>query len=165
MTAAPTAPTSAPVTAPAQAHATFTVERVYPNCRAHVWAAWSVREKKAAWMGNRDLALDFRVGGSERSVFTDQMGEHLNEGRYFEILDQQRIVLAYSMALNGRVHTVSLATIVFADEGGGTRLIYTEQMCVIPPSDGAEGRRHGWTQLLRGLAGYLAEEGRDSRGG
>jgi uncharacterized protein YndB with AHSA1/START domain len=65
MTAAPSAPTSAPVTAPAQAHATFTVERLYPNCRAHVWAAWSVREKKAAWMGNRDLALDFRVGGSD----------------------------------------------------------------------------------------------------
>src|ERR1700761_3025613 len=116
----------------AQDHATFTIDRVYPNCRAHVWSAWAVREKKAAWLGNRDLALDFRAGGAEHSVFNDQMGEHVNEGRYFEILDQQRIVLAYSMALNGRVHTVSLVTIAFADEGGGTRLTYTEQMCVIP---------------------------------
>ena len=139
MTATPTAP----MTATSQDHATFTIERIYPNCRAHVWGAWSVREKKAAWMGNRDLALDFRAGGGERSAFDDQMGEHVNEGRYFEILDQQRIVLAYSMALNGRVHSVSLTTILFEDEGGGTRLTYTEQMCVIPPSDGADGRRHG----------------------
>lgn len=153
-----TAVTTTAMTAPAQDHATFTIERIYPNCRAHVWSAWAVREKKAAWLGNRDLALDFRPGGSERSVFKDEMGEHLNEGRYFEILDQQRIVLAYSMALNGRVHTVSLATILFADEGGGTRLTYTEQMCVIPPSDGGEGRRHGWTHLLERVATCLAEE-------
>ena len=146
------------VTAPAQDHTTFTIERVYPNCRAHVWSAWAVREKKAAWLGNRDLALDFRTGGSERSAFQDQMGEHVNEGHYFEILDEQRIVLAYSMALSGRVHTVSLTTIVFEDEGGGTRLTYTEQMCVIPPTDGANGRRHGWTHLLEGLETYLAQD-------
>ena len=148
----------ASATNPAQAHATFTVERIYPNCRAHVWSTWAAREKKAAWLGAPDLSLDFRVGGAERSTFKDEMGEHLNEGRFFEILDQQRIVLAYSMALNGRVHTVSLATIVFADEGGGTRLTYTEQMCVIPPSDGAEGRRHGWTHLLEAVATYLAQD-------
>ena len=148
----------APNIAQAQTHATFTIERIYPNCRAHVWSAWAVREKKAAWLGDRALALDFQIGGSEHSAFKDQMGEHRNEGRYFEILDQQRIVLVYSMALNGRVHTVSLTTIVFVDEGGGTRLTYTEQMCVIPPSDGAEGRRHGWTHLLAGLATYLAQD-------
>ena len=146
----------------AQDHATFTIDRVYPNCRAHVWSAWAVREKKAAWLGNRDLALDFRAGGAEHSVFNDQMGEHVNEGRYFEILDQQRIVLAYSMALNGRVHSVSLTTIVFEDEGGGTRLTYTEQMCVIAPSDGVEGRRHGWTSLLGNLATYLAQDERSA---
>ena len=147
---------TAATTSPSQEHATFTIERIFPNCRAHVWSAWAMREKKAVWLGDRDLALDFRPGGSERGAFKDQMGEHVNEGRYFEILDQQRIVLAYSMALNGRVHTVSLATILFADEGGGTRVNYTEQMCVIPPSDGAQGRRHGWTHLLAGLATYLS---------
>jgi uncharacterized protein YndB with AHSA1/START domain len=159
MTDAQTMTPTPAATLPAQAHASFTIERVYPNCLAHVWSAWSSRDKKAAWLGNRDLELDFRVGGAERSAFKDQMGEHRNEGRYFEILDQQRIVLAYSMAVNGRVHTVSLATIVFADESGGTRVTYTEQMCVIPPSDGPDGRRGGWTHLLDSLATYLAKDG------
>ena len=107
------------------------------------------------------LEMDFRPGGFERSRFKDGMGEHVNETRYFEIKEGERIVLAYSMAVNGRVHTVSLTTIAFADENGGTRLRYTEQMCVISPSDGLEGRKHGWVALLDGLADYLVEDTRE----
>lgn len=141
-----------------QHHREFTLERLYPNCKEHVWAAWSIREKKAAWLGSEGLEMDFSVGGVERSGFSNAMGEHTSQGRYFEIKEGERIVLAYSMAVNGRVHTVSLATILFADENGGTRLTYTEQMCVIPPSDGVEGREHGWSALLDGLAGFLASD-------
>ncbi|WP_395517510.1 SRPBCC domain-containing protein [Pseudorhizobium flavum] len=141
-----------------QHHRQFTLERLYPNCRAHTWSAWSIPEKKAAWLGSARLEMDFSVGGIERSGFRDSMGEHVSEGRYFEIKEGERIVFAYSMAVNGRVHTVSLASILFKDEGGGTRLTYTEQMCVIPPSDGAEGREHGWGALLDGLAGFLAAD-------
>jgi uncharacterized protein YndB with AHSA1/START domain len=139
---------------PTQHHDSFTIERVYPVAKAQVWSAWSIAEKKAAWL-NRTLEMDFRPGGTERCALRDGMGEHVNETRYFEIKDGERIVLAYSMALNGRVHTVSLATITFADAGGGTKLIYTEQICVIPPSDGAEGRKHGWGSLLDRLRDYL----------
>lgn len=136
-------------------HETFAIERVYPNCRAHVWASWSVREKKAAWMGDAGLEMDFRPGGEERGAFEDGRGLHLNQGRYFEIAEQERIILAYSMSVNGRVHTVSLATVLFSDVGGGTRVRYSEQMCVIPPSDGGAGRRAGWEHLLEGLGRYL----------
>ena len=74
----------------------------------------------------------------------------------------ERIVLAYSMSVNGHIHTVSLATIVFLDEGGGTRLRYTEQMCVIPPSDGMAGRRQGWSALLDTLGSYLRSDRRSN---
>lgn len=141
-------------------HREFTLERLYPNCKEHVWAAWSIREKKAAWLGSEGLEMDFSPAGAERSSFRNSMGEHVNEGRYFEIKEGQRIVLAYSMAMNGRVHTVSLTTILFEDANGGTRLTYTEQMCVIPPSDGMERRKHGWNALLDSLAGYLASDTR-----
>lgn len=142
----------------------FTLERVYPNCLAHVWSAWSIAEKKSAWFGGRAIDMDFRPGGSERSSFSNEMGEHTNETRYFEIREERLIVMAYSMAMNGRVHTVSLVTIAFADEGGGTRLRYTEQMCVLPPSDGAEGRTHGWAALLDGLGSYLEADTRAHAG-
>ncbi|SDH19315.1 SRPBCC domain-containing protein [Pelagibacterium luteolum] len=145
-----------------QQHREFTLERFYPNCKEHVWAAWSIREKKAAWLGSEGLEMNFSPGGVERSGFRNSMGEHNSEGRYFEIKEGERIVLAYSMAVNGRVHTVSLATILFRDENGGTRLTYTEQMCVIAPSDGVEGRKHGWNALLNGLAGYLEADTRQT---
>jgi len=139
-------------------HDSYTIERVYPNCVAHVWAAWSIPEKKAKWFGGGTADMDFRIGGGERTSFRNEMGEHINETRYFEIRNEELIVLGYSMAMNGRVHTVSLTTIAFMNENGGTRLRYTEQMCVLPPSDGAAGRSHGWGVLLDNLGNYLEED-------
>lgn len=146
------------MTTAAQEHERFTIERVYPNGIQQVWSAWASLERKQAWFGDGLQELDFRVGGAERGAFSDTMGEHRNETRYFEIKDRERIVLAYSMALNGTVHTVSLATIVFEDQGDRTRLTYTEQMCVIPPSDGVAGREHGWNALLNALERFLSQE-------
>lgn len=146
----------------AVAHENFTIERTYPNCREHVWSAWSNPAKKAKWFGGKVHSMDFVVGGRETASFRDDMGEHVNETRYFEIVENERIVMAYSMAMNGRVHTVSLATIRFVDHNGGTRLTFTEQMCVIPPSDGVEGRRHGWGELLGGLETFLVSDGRQA---
>jgi uncharacterized protein YndB with AHSA1/START domain len=146
----------------AQSHETIPIERTYHKCRDHVWSAWATGEKQRAWFGEGLTEFDFRPGGVERSAFVTGRDTHANETRYFEISEGERIVFAYSMALNGRIHTVSLATVVFEDRGGGTRLIYTEQMCVIPPSDGGEGRRHGWSALLQSLDDFLSEDVRAS---
>lgn len=143
-------------------HDMLTIERIYPNCREHVWSAWTTLEKKKKWFGDGLKSMEFRPGGLEIGEFETAMGLHRNETRYFEIKDCELIVQAYSMALNGRVHTVSLATIRFCDENGGTRLTYTEQMCVIPPSDGVEGRAHGWRALLDSLGDVLAAETRQT---
>jgi hypothetical protein len=35
-------------------------------------------------------------------------------------------------------------------------------MCVIPPSDGVEGRKHGWSALLDELDDYLVNDTRES---
>jgi uncharacterized protein YndB with AHSA1/START domain len=136
-------------------HETFTIDRVYPNSRDEVWAAWTRPVERSQWFGIAPHEADFRVGGSESRSFFNDMGEHRNDTRYFDILDGERIVLAYAMAMNGRVHSVSLVTVTFADTEGGTRLTYGEQMCLLPPGDGAEGRRHGWGVLLDRFADYL----------
>lgn len=141
---------------PVNAHNdTFAIERVIARCPAHVFSAWSDPDKKRKWFASpaskAAYTLDFRVGGREYGAFDSDMGRHENETRYFKIVADELIVFAYSMALNGRVHSVSLVTVRFADEGGGTRLVYTEQMCVIEPSDGAPGREHGWAALLDGM--------------
>jgi uncharacterized protein YndB with AHSA1/START domain len=141
-----------------QHHESFSISRVYAAERAEVWLAWAIRDKKSAWLHCSKLEIDFRVGGSEHASYVAGEDEHVNETRYFEIADQERIVMAYSMAKNGRVHTVSLATVTFADVDGGTRLTYMEQMCIIPPSDGVRGREEGWNSLLNTLEAFLRDD-------
>jgi len=146
-------------------HDSFLIERVYPNCRDHVWAAWSDPDKKRAWFGDGLTEIDFCEGGVQRGSFKNHMGDHSNETTFFEITDRERIVFAYSMAMNGVIHSVSLVTVVFEDQGGGTLLRYFEQMCIIPPSDGVEGRRQGWQALLDSLEDFLATDTRSREAG
>jgi uncharacterized protein YndB with AHSA1/START domain len=149
---------------PVNAHnETFVIERVLTKCPAHVFSAWSDPDKKRKWFVEPSRKADsyvndFRVGGREYGAFENDMGLHENETRYFEIIPDELIVFGYAMAMNGRVHSVSLVTVRFADEGGGTRLSYTEQMCVIEPSDGAPGREHGWKALLDAMERTLAQD-------
>ncbi len=141
---------------------TFTIERKLEQASATVFSAWSDPDKKRKWFvapaSKSDYSLDFRVGGREYGAFENDMGKHENETRYFEIVPNALIVFSYSMAMNGRVHSVSLVTVRFAEESGATRLTFTEQMCVIEPSDGAPGREHGWNALLDGMEAVLAQQ-------
>lgn len=151
-------------------HDTFTLERRIRACPAHVFACWADPEKKHAWFvasdgplwETREYSPDFRVGGTETGRFFltqgPGAGEHRNVTHFLDIEEHARIVFAYTMAVDGRIHSASLATVTFAPDGGGTRLTYTEQMTAIGATDGAAGRRAGWTHLLDALCAYLDRE-------
>lgn len=148
---------------PTPIHDSFTIERRLAACPAHVWAAWADPALKRRWFVDSDgpewqtldYALDFRVGGQEtgRFVLTQGpgAGEHANVTHYLDIVREQRIVFAYTMAQDGRIHSASLATVGFAEAGGGTILTFTEQAAFFGPADGAAGRRAGWEGLLDAL--------------
>ena len=142
-------------------HDSFTLTRTIAACRDHVWAVWSDPALKRQWFVDHDgpewktlyYENDFRVGGRERGAWImtgngPGAGEHANETTYLDIDDTTRIVYAYTMAMNGRVHSASLTTITLADHNGGTRLTYTEQMAQLGESDGMGGRIEGWEWLL-----------------
>lgn len=153
-------------------HDSFTLSREMSACREHVWAAWANPDMKRAWFVDHDgpdwttlhYENDFRVGGRERGSWkmevTDQTplaGEHSNETVYLDIEDGFRIVFAYSMAMNGKVHSASLATVTFEDANGGTRLTYTEQFTQLDASDGIDGRKNGWGWLMDSLEKVLKD--------
>ena len=94
------------MTVPKQVHETIVIERILPNCLAHVWSAWASSEKKKTWFGKGLTTFDFQPGGTEQLTHVSEMGTHTNETRYFEIKDFERVVFAYSVALTWRVHTV-----------------------------------------------------------
>ena len=108
-------------------HGTFTIERYYPVAVERVFGAFADAEKKRRWfVGDRDVVsheLEFAVGGRERS--STRMGEGTpfagqvltNETVYLDIVENRRIVFAYTMAFGERRFSGSLATVELIGEG------------------------------------------------
>jgi uncharacterized protein YndB with AHSA1/START domain len=79
--------------------------------------------------------------------------------RYYDIVEDERIVFAYELRHDERLVSVSLTTIQFFAADPGTRLLFTEQGAFFGDSpDAAAEREHGTGKLLDALARFLAGE-------
>jgi uncharacterized protein YndB with AHSA1/START domain len=143
-------------------HDTIVTERTYGHPPDRVFAAWRDPATKREWFAEgegwriEEYGLDFRVGGREHGRFRRGNGpETCNETVYLDIVQDRRIVMAYTMALDGKNISASLGTVEFEAVGGGTRLIYTEQGAFFDGADGPSSRKQGWNGLLERLAATL----------
>ncbi|MFT3694985.1 MAG: SRPBCC family protein [Kofleriaceae bacterium] len=141
-------------------HGTFTLERTYPVAPAKVWAAFAKAENKKKWFGGDEWTqlkdeFDFRVGGREISI-----GKHKNgvvsafECRYYDIIENIRMVYAYEMHLDDKKISVSLATIELEQVGTSTKLTMHEDGAYLDGYDDA-GSRRGGTEWLLGKLGEV----------
>lgn len=142
-------------------HADFTIERRYPCTPEQAFSGFADAELKRQWFTKPDWVdvewnLDFRVGGGEVSRGGPPGGRH-NEfrSRFHDIVGGERIVYAYDLLHDGRLISVSLATIEFRPEGGGTRLAFTEQGVFFDGAVAAAEREHGTGKLLDALEEFL----------
>jgi uncharacterized protein YndB with AHSA1/START domain len=148
-------------------HATFTIEREYAFPIARVFAAWADPQAKAKWFaGPKEWKLkhrdqEFRVGGAEHlsGVWPNGKTTHF-DGRYYDIVPNERIVFAYEMHVDATRISVSLSTVEFKPgKDGGTRLVLTEQGAFLDAFDDAAGREKGTHGLLDNLERYLKNNG------
>jgi uncharacterized protein YndB with AHSA1/START domain len=129
-------------------HHTFVIERNYPATPRRVFAAFADPATKRRWFAEgeassvEEFQTDFRVGGKERL--------------HFRLVPNQRIVIAYSMTVNGVRISSSQATTELLPAGKGTDLIFTEQAAFFENADGPQIREAGWQQLLEQLGNELA---------
>jgi uncharacterized protein YndB with AHSA1/START domain len=151
------------MTTHADTHATFTIERDYPQAPAKVFHAFSDPASKRRWFAEgegfvcEEFTMDFREGGSEVARFrTPDGAPGRNDTVYQDIVPGKRIVLAYTMTFGGARISCSLLTLAFAPRGTGTRLTLTEQGIYYANSDGPTGREAGTRELLEALASELA---------
>jgi uncharacterized protein YndB with AHSA1/START domain len=139
-------------------HAAFVVERVYDASPDRVFAAWSDPQAKARWYNGSegDYEFDFRVGRWERhgGMLPDGR-EYAYQALYCDIVPGQRIVYTYDMLVDGIRISVSVATAEFKPEGGGTRLVFTEQGAFLDGHETPSRREQGMGSLLDSLGQWL----------
>ena len=143
-------------------HDTFVVERTLKAAPKTVFEAFADPVKKAKWFGAPDngdaaLDLDFTVGGREFSSGGEPGGAvYTYEAVYRDIVENERIVTTYEMAMDGTRISVSLATTEFLPNGDGTTLIYTEHGAYLDGLDTPDAREHGTNELFDALVRYVA---------
>jgi uncharacterized protein YndB with AHSA1/START domain len=146
-------------------HATFVIERTYDAAPEKVFAACADPAKKRRWFVEGEgwhidkFEMDFRPGGIEASVFRFGNGpQGRNDTVYLDIVENRRIVSAYTMTIGANRISASLATIEFEPAGAGTRLTYTEQGAFLDGHDNAAQRESGCRELLEALAAELGRQ-------
>jgi uncharacterized protein YndB with AHSA1/START domain len=151
-------------------HSTFVIERNYPKSPEQVFSAFADSVKKRRWFAEGEhhdiekFEMDFRVGGTERLEYRFKEGSPFpgvaltSVGSYHDIVPNERIVTASSMALGGKRISASLVTFEFVPAAKGTDLICTHQGAFFEGSGGPQMREAGWRKLLDQLATELARQ-------
>jgi uncharacterized protein YndB with AHSA1/START domain len=144
-------------------HASFTIERDFPQAPARVFAAWSDPAIRQRWfVDDPNFAVskysqDFRIGGSEKGRFS-QDGKlfYYNDTIVWHIVPDRRIVMSYTMGTDAGPFSASLATVEISPKGKGSHVLFTEQAAFFDNADGPEMRKAGWTDLIDKLAKEIA---------
>jgi uncharacterized protein YndB with AHSA1/START domain len=148
---------------------TFTLERSYAVPLARLYRAFSDPRQKQRWFAEgaqheiERFDMQFEVGGRELACYRFKPGTPFagvalaSSGYFLDIVPQQRIVIAATMAMGERPFSASLHTFEFiSEEADATRLILTHQAMYGEGADGPDLRRAGWQQLLDQLHAALA---------
>ncbi|MCK3775983.1 SRPBCC family protein [Ensifer sesbaniae] len=145
-------------------HSSFTIERSFKATPEQVFRAFSEPAAKERWFVTADgwpvaeFSHDLRVGGRESGRFS-QDGEtiYCDDTVYLDIVENRRIIFAYTMTENDRRISASIATVDIRPEGRGSRLVFTEQAAFLDGLDKLEYRREGWERLIDALAKEVGE--------
>lgn len=147
-------------------HDTFTIDRLMKARISRVFDAFCKLELKSQWFiapaGYKiaERSLDFRVGGREilRGQFPNGTATSY-DATFYEILENQRIIYAYDLLINGKRFSVTLATVELREENGGTRVLFTEQNIYLnAPADANQSRIQGVSWHLENLEKLLEQQ-------
>lgn len=147
---------------------TFTIERRYNHKPERVFRAFEDSDAYYRWFVSGEgweidtYTHDFRAGGKDHGGFRPigHKGTFSNDAWHLEIARNARIVDAYTMSLDGKPFSHSLATTeLFPDGPNGCRLVYTEQGAYYGGAEDVKNRKAGCEELFGKLD---AELGADS---
>jgi len=146
-------------------HGTFHLERTYDAPVSRVWRALTDPDAKAKWFGPPpgqwevlERRMDVRVGGTERAKGRWESGMVSTfDAIYQDVIENQRLVYTYTMHLDEKKISVSLATMQLKADGARTTLLLTEQGAFLDGYDDAGSREEGTRHLLDALGASLLD--------
>jgi len=135
----------------------LTITRIFDAPRELVFRAWTDPVMLREWWGPRMFTnpvceVDPRVGGEIKIVMRGPDGtEHTMKGTFREVVKPEKIVFvnnAYDSS--GTQHLEGLTTVLFADEGGKTKLTLTTIATGLTDLSAMmlAGMNEGWTQTI-----------------
>lgn len=142
-------------------YGTFTIERTYRHSPERVFRAFEESQAHYRWfVSGEGWEIDyythaFKVGGHEHGTFRPEGQKFTlrNDTWYLEIAPARRIVSAYTMAMDGKPFSHSLAIVeLYSDGKGGTRLVFTEQGAYYGDENDVKNRKAGCEELYGKLA-------------
>ncbi len=144
-------------------HATFDLERIYSAPRSRVFLAFADEPQKRQWAHGapaQGYSLDFRVGGREHVEMSAPGGGSFRyDGIHYDIVENERIIYAYSFSFGQGNAGTTLTTVELADaEDGATLLKITEQGAYLDGFDGPKFWKSGTTSLLDRLNNHLEQK-------
>jgi uncharacterized protein YndB with AHSA1/START domain len=146
-------------------HTSFVIDLTFDAPPAAVFDAYTKPERKERWFTRsnswpiEEYSYDFRVGGHEHGRFSpDGTTIITNNTTFCEIVPDERVICAYTMAIGGAPISSSLGTTEFFAQGRGTRLVYTEQAAFLDGKDQCADREGGCRALFESLRREVAQD-------
>lgn len=142
----------------------LTLTRLLDAPRELVFRAWTDPAHLASWWGpkmftNPVCEVDLRVGGALVIVMRAPDGtEHTMRGTFREIVKPEKIAFDNNaFDSNGTQHIKGFTTVLFADDGGKTRMtVHTQGTGLTQFSEMMlAGMEQGWSQTLDRLGDYV----------
>ncbi|HUJ46318.1 MAG TPA: SRPBCC family protein [Rhizomicrobium sp.] len=143
----------------------FTIERKFAASPALVFSAFATEKGKQAWFSGpndlwtlEDRSFDFRVGGTESLEGKWKNGRITRfDAQYQDIVPDSRIIYTYTMHVDGKKISVSLATIEVKAAGAGTLLTLTEQGAFLDGYDDSGSRERGTIGIIDKLEAAIRD--------
>jgi uncharacterized protein YndB with AHSA1/START domain len=146
----------------------ITIDRMFGQPPAKVFAAFAQKEQKAQWFAGPtdgsevERVLDCRTGGREVLEVRWPSGTVTRfEAKYHHVEAEGRLVYGYDLFIDGALYSVSLADIVFEGREGGTAMRFAETTSYFSDQELGEvtaSRMHGTSAQMDMLAMHLSGE-------
>lgn len=136
-------------------HKSFTLTRTMEATPARVFTLWREPDERVLWGSPFEgtslhyTADDFRIGGVDVGQCTMADGTSFTvETRYYDIVENQRIVFTELVGAGDVRFGLSLGTVVIAADGAQCHLTLTVQAVALDGSGLDQGVEEAWSYAL-----------------